>query len=189
MITKKIEPITSLNLPVSRAISRSVPLQKRRRTREGLKILSKKRVFLCWSREFAVILTRAHTCPRHLDESTLPPSRIMGCDDASITALRSLSGMTNATSTFPAARFRPAPVLMLRHVRDNPRPAVVSAGAASPLATPRSTCVPRSSHRSRDRAAHRDAASEVVPRATRETRTSPMPLLRDFRDLSRRRRM
>ena len=109
MITKKIEPITSLNLPVSRAISRSVPLQKRRRTREGLKILSKKRVFLCWSREFAVILTRAHTCPRHLDESTLPPSRIMGCDDASITALRSLSGMTNATSTFPAARFRPAP--------------------------------------------------------------------------------
>ena len=33
----------------------------------------------------------------------------MGCDDASITALRSLSGMTNATSTFPAARFRPAP--------------------------------------------------------------------------------
>ena len=113
----------------------------------------------------------------------------MGCDDASITALRSLSGMTNATSTFPAARFRPAPVLMLRLVRDNSRPAVVSAGAASPLATPRSTCVPRSSHRSRDRAAHRDAASEVVPRATRETRTSPMPLLRDFRDLSRRRRM
>ena len=188
MITKKIEPITSLNLPVSRAISRSVPLQKRRRTREGLKILSKKRVFLCWSREFAVILTRAHTCPRHLDESTLPPSRIMGCDDASITALRAVS-VSNATSTFPAARFRPAPVLMLRHVRDNPRPAVVSAGDASPLATPRSTCVPRSSHRSRDRAAHRDAASEVVPRATRETRTSPMPLLRDFRDLSRRRRM
>ena len=109
-----------------------------------------------------------------IDENTGLPSSINGCDDASITALRSLSGMTNETSTFPAARFRPAPVLMLRHVRDNPRPAVVSAGAASPLATPRSTCVPRSSHRSRDRAAHRDAASEVVPRATRETRTSPM---------------
>jgi hypothetical protein len=33
----------------------------------------------------------------------------MGCDDASKAALRALSGMTNATSTFPAARFRPAP--------------------------------------------------------------------------------
>ena len=44
-------------------------------------------------------------------------------------------------------------------------------GRRLPLAPPRSTCVPRSSHRG-DRAAHRDAASEVVPRATRETRTS-----------------
>ena len=33
----------------------------------------------------------------------------MGCDDASKAALLALSGMTNATGTFPAARFRPAP--------------------------------------------------------------------------------
>ena len=69
----------------------------------------KKRVFFGCSLAHAVILTRARTCPRRLDESTLQPSRTMGCDDASKAALLALSGMTNATGTFPAARFRPAP--------------------------------------------------------------------------------
>ena len=104
-----------------------------------------------------------------------------------IAALRGISGLEQCDESVPRRRFRPAPVLMLRLVRDNRRPAVVSAGAASPLAPPRSTCVPRSSHRSRDRAAHRDAASEVVPRATRRPNLANA-LLRDFRDLSRRRR-
>ena len=44
-----------------------------------------------------------------IDENTNLTSRINGCDDASITALRAVTGMTNSTSTFPAARFRPAP--------------------------------------------------------------------------------
>ena len=68
-----------------------------------------KRVFLGCSLAQSVILTRARTCPRRLDESTLRPSRTMGCDDASKAALLALSGMTTETGTFPAARFRPAP--------------------------------------------------------------------------------
>jgi len=137
----------------------------------------KRRVFFDCSLAHSVILTRARTCPRRLDESTLQPSRTMGCDDASKAALLALSGMTTETGTFPAARFRPAPRFDASDRPRQPSPGG-GLGAAPPLPS-----------RRLDRRAFRDRAIDRAfarrtgtprRRSRRAPRARPEPRHRRF---------